>query len=376
MVTKKSSFREKIARSVDNDQKRASSFGYLNLPKDVSVVKIEDARKYQFDFIPYLVTDEAHPDRDDEYDIATPGTLWYRRPFKIHRNIGSDNEVVVCPKSFGKPCPICEYRSKRMKEEASKEETDALRPSRRHLYAVIPIGHKKLEEKIHIWDYSNALFQDLLDEELLEDEQYVVFPDLQEGYTVEVRFSEESLGKNKFYEASRVNFIEREMGYDESILETVPNLDEVLNVLSYEQLEKMLFDFEGTNDVESDTAKDVPEEEEEKPKRIVRKPKVKPEEEEEEEEPEEEEKPKRTVRKPKKEEEEEEPEEEEEEKPIRRKVPPKEEEKKPTRRKVPPEEEDGVCPHGYRFGIDTELKSECDSCLVWSNCLDAKEANK
>ncbi len=51
-----------------------------------------------------------HPDRDEEYGIAVPGSLWYKRPYWLHRGVGPENVSIVCPSSIGKKCPICEYR--------------------------------------------------------------------------------------------------------------------------------------------------------------------------------------------------------------------------------------------------------------------------
>jgi len=31
------------------------------------------------------------------------------------------------------------------------------------------------------------------------------------------------------------------------------------------------------------------------------------------------------------------------------------------------------CPHGHKFGIDTDDKKECDDCKIWGKCLDKKE---
>ena len=75
---RKSNFRDKTTSDVKR-QKRRRSFGYLNLPKGVKTFGIEeDTRKVTLDFLPYEVTDERHPDRDDQMDVATPGSLWYK----------------------------------------------------------------------------------------------------------------------------------------------------------------------------------------------------------------------------------------------------------------------------------------------------------
>jgi len=66
MKKKRSSFKDKIGRSVERDKQRASSYGYLNLPKGTSIFKVEGGDRVVLDFMPYIVTDATHPDRDDE----------------------------------------------------------------------------------------------------------------------------------------------------------------------------------------------------------------------------------------------------------------------------------------------------------------------
>jgi hypothetical protein len=335
MSKTKSKFRGKVSRNVEKQKQDASSYGYLNMPKDVEILKLDEGR-IQLDIMPYIVSDENHPDRDDKLEIAIPGELWYRRPFKIHRSIGSSNDSFVCPTSVGKKCPICEYRTKRMKEGADKEETDALKASLRNLYVVIPIGHKKLDEKPYLWDISQYLFQNLLNDELQENSDYEVFPDLEEGYALKIRFDEKSIGKNKFNEASRIDFVERKEVYEESILDEIPDLDKVLKILSYQELERHFLEIDD-DDVADD---DVGEVEETKPTRR-----------------------KRPIEKDDKDEP------EEEKKPIRRTRPEKEPEKKPGK-------SSDRCPHGHKFGVDTDKYDDCNKCKIWDDCIDEKEANE
>ncbi|MCK9520637.1 MAG: hypothetical protein M0R74_16680, partial [Dehalococcoidia bacterium] len=134
-------------------QSRGAQYGHLNLPKGIRIFKEEPKARVDLDILPYEVTSDVHPDRDDEYGIAVPGELWYKRPYWLHRNIGSNNTTVVCPTSIKKPCPICEYRAQLLKDGADyKDETvQSLRASLRNLYVVIPKGNKNFLEEPHIW---------------------------------------------------------------------------------------------------------------------------------------------------------------------------------------------------------------------------------
>ena len=354
---RKSNFKGKVGADSKRQKTAGASYGYLNLPKGVNVYSPDPGSKnVLLDFLPYIVTDQRHPDRNEELDIAMPDTLWYKRPFKIHRNVGVDNDAVVCLASFGKKCPICEYRAKRIREGADKEETDTMKQSMRVLYVVVPLNSKKHEAEPHIWDMSWWLFQDLLNDELEEDEDREVFPDLEEGLTLKLRFDSKTIGKSQaFAEASRIDFEERDEQYTDEILEDVPCLDEVFNILSYKELFAKFTEMED-EDVAENTG-DEPEEDDEDEKPVRRK--------------------RKTVKK-----EDPEPEEEDEPEvkttPKRRKKPvePEEDDKEeapaPARKAKPKADAGNKCPHGHKFGTDCEEFDECDTCDEWSDCIEAK----
>ena len=273
---KKGRFSGKVRKSIERKAAKRGNYGYLQLPKGIPVFKEEEG-KMQFDILPYVVSDKNHPDKESG---AEKGEQWFCRPFKIHRNIGADNEKVVCLTSIGKKCPICEYRAKLLKAGKPKEETDALRPSARMLYNVQPKDHKKLEDKPHIWDVSEFAFTNLLETEVSEKEKYEDFADLEIGYTLEVRFIEDAVGKNKFVKANRIDFEERETQYDEEkALETVADLDKVLSILSYEELEKKFLEMDASDEADEDD--EIEEDDEPKSKKKRKKKQPEPEEEEE-----------------------------------------------------------------------------------------------
>lgn len=354
MARKKSSFRDKVANNSHKQKTQGSAYGYLQIPKGIDIFKEEPSSRVSLDFLPYRVTSEKHMDRDDSLSIAIPGELWYKRPFLIHRNIGAGNDIVVCPASIGKKCPICEYRAKLFKDGATKEETDALKASRRNLYVVVPIGHKEYEEKPRLWDISQYLFQEMLNDEIEDDPDNAIFPDLEDGLTLRIRFSEGNIGTNKFAETSRIDFKEREKGYGEKMLKKVPNLDECLLIYSYEKLEKMFLELEDENEdnvLENDEndSKDSEENTGEKciacegtgenskgsECRICNGTGIKP-------------------VKAKKEEEE-------------------KEEKKKVSSKKKKETAENLCPSGHVFGTDCEKFPECDDCDKWDECIDAQD---
>jgi hypothetical protein len=345
MTKSRNSFRDKIGRNTQKQKDSKKGFGYLDLPKGVPVFSIEeDTREVELDILPYEVTDAKHPDRDTEYEIAIPGSLWYRRPFKVHRNVGVNKETVVCLKSFGKPCPICAYQEKRRKEKAEKDEIKELYPRPRSLYVVIPLGIKKVEEVPHIWDMSDYLFQNILNDELQLDEENRAFPDLENGKTLRLKLRWKELGDTSFPDVRNISFEDRKP-YPEKILDEVPNLDEMLKELSYETIEKKFFELED----EPDAGK--LEDKEEKSERRRRS------DEDEDKKPEKKEEPPARSRRSEREDNAPEKEEKTERRSSRRSE--KEEESK-----------DDKCPHKHTFGKDFEKFDICNDCEEWNACYD------
>ncbi len=370
---KKSSWRGRVKADVDKQEAKRSSYGYLKLPKGISIYTPTPGKTENFDVIPYIVQDNKHPDISDGF--PSEGDQWYKFPFKTHRDVGSDNDAIVCLKTFNKKCPICDHKKQRTKEGAEKEELKELAPKDRNLYLVIPKKHKKLDEEIHILDMSWWLFQTQLNDELREKEEYEIFPSLEEGYTLEVRWKEKSFNKgNPYAEAGRIDFDERKKPYKESILKETYDLSTLLNELTYDELHAKFFELD-----EEDSA------DESKPKKRKKKS---------------------TKKKKKKEldltwedlddmglpelldvcnkidmEPEEYVDTDEGDKlniislrtgiakKLKIKIP------KESNKKKPDKKEKEKCPYGFEFGVDTDAKKtkgKCDKCDLWDDCDEKK----
>jgi len=366
MEKTKTNFRDLITRDLAQKKSEASTYGYLRLPKDVKVFTPPLEGRVKLDFLPYIVTSEFHPDRDPESGKAMPGTLWWKRPFKIHRNIGtgSESETVVCPTSIGLKCPICEYRAKKIREKADNEIIKALKPSNRVLYIVMPVDEEKYEERPYIFDISYAMFEKKLNVYLEEDDSYRIFPDLKEGLTLKIRFEERQIpGSQPFPEVIHISFLERNHQYDEKILKEIPNLDEILKVLSYDELSAKFFEMEDFENPGSDKLEESQEEEQKEENRtesfhnkfIINKPSVKKDEKVEKEIDDEDEDRKEassdenkvvktTLR-------------------LRREQPKASEQTEKTKSK-------DKCPFGHVFGKDIAEYKECNDCDLWDDCDD------
>lgn len=425
MVKRQKTDVRKMVRSAREKDKSSGggSYANLNLPPNTTVFKPEVKTRYKLDFLMYPIKDPNHMDRDDNLGIGQPGMLNYRKPYLRHRNIGSNNETVTCPKTVGQNCPICEHRKELLDAgyPSDSKEVQALNMAKWFLYIVIPLEDDKWKEEYHIFNFSNKNFQEQLDEALEEDEQYDMFPDFDEGYTVIVRFGAEPLPGGKTYpKATVVKFEDRvdEEGnpyaYPDEVADEVPNLDDVLEVKSYEELERMLHGTgrgeEEEEDGQSIDTSDSPfkdeegESEEKKPgKKVVKKATKKPSPQEKtEEQASKQRKPK--AAKPKSEDKEPEPDGNEEQteteqapaqkKPGRPKksTTSKTTKKTATKKQSQPKQEktplekaqeemevgsqEDPCPgndQGVTFGKDFNAYDICETCDIWAHCSDQYE---
>lgn len=373
--SQRGSFRAAVLRNATQQRSKAANYGHLLLPKGISVFKEEAGGRINLDILPYFVADARHPDRDDEFGAAIEGGLWYRRPYKLHRQIGVTNSSVVCPSSFGKKCPICEYRTKLISDGSKWDDPSvkALKFSDRNLYYVVPKGSSKHEEKPHIWDISGFCFQDRLNEELGENEEFGDFADLENGLTLKIRFSEEKMERNSFAKTSRIDFEERKYVYDEKVVRDLTSLDECLDLKEYREIERMFFEDDGVSDDEAgqprgDRDADGNTEQDAPASAPLSRPKpgtatqTRP----------------RVVETPAREAMEDAVEEAE------RNFPKDEQRQRPASTQVKPTpkapaakapaEASGECPSGYVFGNDVDKYDACGECPVWSKCMDAREA--
>jgi hypothetical protein len=223
---------------------------------------------------------------------------------------------------------------------------------------------RDLKETLMVFDISQYNFQKLLNQELEENPDNGIFPDLEEGKSLKIRFESRSIaGGNPYPEASRIDFISRSEPYDEAILDDVPDLDKMLKVYDYDELYDIFFELQG----EPDAGKlDDEEKEDDTPVKNYRRggKQSTPVDEDEDDEEKDTPPPRRgaSAAKPV----ETEPVEEEE---------PKQTERSRTRnRERAAETPKDRCPHGHVFGVDTDRFDDCDTCKLIDDCYDAKEA--
>jgi len=270
-LKKKLSLKDRIKQRAKTREGHGRGNTTLNLPKDMEFLGLE--KRMSLNILPYRVTVDNHPE-------AKKGELWYERTYFIHRNIGPEQTSVVCPTTIGKKCPICEeYNKLRKDPDADEDVVKALRRSERQMFNVIDTNHSK--SGVQLMTASTFAFGDKLEEEIREGaDELGSFPYLKGGKTLNVRFTEVKIGTGgTFMKCSRIDFEDRD-DIEEEVLEEVADLDKIMNILSYDALEKLFLQNEdedekeededdaGDSDAESDEDGD---EEDEKPKRKIKK---------------------------------------------------------------------------------------------------------
>lgn len=239
---------------VESSKERGGGFGYLKL-QGASLFKPSPKQKIVMNMLCYIVTDPNHADKIEEDNFACVGEPWWKRPFRVHRDVGPDNEKVICLKVFGKKCPICEEQDKLRKKDGDHfDEIKALYPQDRTLYVLKPTsGHGDMEEKPYVWDQSDYKFLKPLKEEVADDEEFEDFFDPAGEHSVKVKFKQGTFGQFKFADVSGVDIVEREEEIDEGEYKKMPNLDEMLKELTYDEVKNKYFGME--DEVEATSGK-------------------------------------------------------------------------------------------------------------------------
>ena len=323
-----------------------------------------------------------------------PGELWFRQQLLKHFRVGPDDKAVICPRTIGKKCPICEHRASLLAQGRSTDDAEVkeLLPKKRELYYIIDLED---DDRLKIFEYSYHNFGKKLEEEVREaddDSLAVNFADPDDGAIVVVRMAEASMGKNKFLEASRFDFEERgkeEKKIIQQAIGEVTPFGELMIIHSYEELRNLFYDL----DPDETEAKQDQDEEAPRSRSSRRRSEPEPDANEEEEAP-------KRRRGRASQEETENPDEEEEaprSRSSRRRSEPEsapfdtEEEEAPrsrsSRRKSEPEpdanEEESEskpgkpvkhkCQFDGVFGETCDTLEACEDCAIWADCRDATD---
>lgn len=267
MAKKKSSKKNKdrAARAKANAKRRAderknshSSGATLAIPSDRDILQLSKGVML-LDIVPYVVTTNKNREK------VKKGDLWYRKLYSMHRNVGPEEKGFICPKeTAGLPCPVCEKAAEMARDpDVDPKAVKALRPKSRELFNVV--DRKDKAKGVQLWSISTFLFGKYLDEEIREDSEGDLdgFFLLEDGMTLKLRLRENSFEGRSFLETARIDFKARKEDYDEELLETTFDLDNVPIIPTYDEL---LEAFTGSIPSDDDDDDDDEDDEDESPK--------------------------------------------------------------------------------------------------------------
>jgi hypothetical protein len=342
---KQGMFAGRTARSME---KPKNAYGYLKIPNELNVFKTEASTEVVFDILPYPVTDKNHMDNRKYEDDAQEGNFWWKRPIKVHKNVGPEDTTIICPTTIGQKCPICEHGSQRRKAGDEWEEIKDIFPKDRTIFLICIVDASECEidypvGEVFLLDQSYHTFTKYLLEEVDRAIDNDNFPDPYDGLSLRVFWRGKKIGKNNFNEAGKIDFEEREVQYEEDFVNQLPSLDDTLIILDYKEIQALYFGMEDLDDTDVDKEQ-LEEETTSAPKREKKTTSSRS-----------------TPRNTKKET-------TSEKKPT----PKKKETPSPDKKSETP-----TCPvEGLTFATDFDQYNECDTCEIWDACKEANtEAN-
>ena len=209
-------------------------------PEGIELWKPDKEGTFLIRILPYEVTKPGHPD-----NIAV-GKYFYRRPYFVHFDVGGSGRAIICPRTFGQPCPICEEVRRLSSEdyEKNKKIINEIKGKEQDLYAVIL--PKEDPEKIFLFDWAHSKFTLLLKKKIAKaDPEILGFAAADGGMVLKVTTVEANFNSKKFVTTDEVGAnIEFLPGkslanLSDEILDAVPKLDDLLECPSYDEIEAL-----------------------------------------------------------------------------------------------------------------------------------------
>lgn len=322
---------------------KAGVMDWKKVDEEINFFSPQEGRN-RINIIPYTIKTRNHPlVRRGEWDI---GCKDYVMDIFVHRGVGPSEANVLCLKSnYGKPCPICE-QSELLKKQGKEKESKELKPTRRVFYNIQDL---KEPDKLKVFETSHFLFEKELIDEARDDDEggFVDFADEEAGKEIKFRCSKVSKSRYEFNEFKSFSFEDREKNIPDELLESAISFDEIMNVPTYEESEKILFGQDEDDDEEQEDEKSTKKcchnlDDEEKPAESTKKHLTE-------------------------EEDDEEPEDNESIKPTKKIAKQTMEDEEPSKKSS-----NGNCPFNHCFGKDCENYDDCDDCDCWDKCVKEK----
>lgn len=157
-VEMRGKMKEDLNKKTENSAKTGDSFLYGNIfkPEIETEYPLWYAKggEHTLCIIPYMAGDKDPDNKIKEGDFT------YTLTILVHYGIGINEDNIVCPRTYGDRCPICEYRKELIKNEGEEDLIKALNAKTRCIYNVWVFDNEtEINKGVQIWDSSHYLFQ-------------------------------------------------------------------------------------------------------------------------------------------------------------------------------------------------------------------------
>jgi hypothetical protein len=165
-------------------------------------------------------------------------------PFKDRYYYWLGKNGILAPHQFGKPDPIRELRNKLYDEntDASKDLAKKFAPKLRTFAPVIVRGEE--DKGVRIWSFGKMVYQSLL--EFITNEDYGDVTDPIEGRDIKVQMVKmpgKQYADTKVTPRVKTEPLSRDPSLVKKWMESIPVVDEIADLKSYEDIEKMVNDW-------------------------------------------------------------------------------------------------------------------------------------
>jgi hypothetical protein len=178
------------------------------------------------------------------------------QPFKelwFYYNIGKERGLLT-PHQFGNPDPIQELINK-LREEGSKESYELAKKLYPKMRTYAPVIVRGEEDKgVQIWGFGKMVYQALLG--LMLDEDYGDITDPLDGRDIKVVCSKQPGKKWAMTEVrprGKQSNLSENSSHAKEWLDNIPNIDDLFECKSYDELSKIVNDWLGEGESESDS---------------------------------------------------------------------------------------------------------------------------
>jgi hypothetical protein len=222
-------------RTKKSQQNARTGKTVIDASKNVPIIQLGEG-KHSIDIIPYIA---------GKNDVD-PGSEAYTFEYYQHRNVGPN--PIICPQAtFDKPCPICE-RQQKLRDKGDEKYKEYW-PKRRNLYNVVCYDRSQRDKGVQVldvsWHYLEKFLAKISEKtnRRTGEIETIVFssPDKEEGRSIDFTI-EAPKSENDWPEWIGHQLDRRDYDIDDKILDDAFVLDEIVTILSYDEIKEILYE--------------------------------------------------------------------------------------------------------------------------------------